>query len=190
MKYGLALTDRLLDRFGDDPGLGYDIMCAFIKTLHNSSIGTKVKKSRLVGVVPAFHGHAHNRKCQVNWHPMYIEGVGTEDFEECERTFCGSNNLAPVTRLATPFHRRQEIQEYFNFHDQDKQANIGMLVSGCISLFPSDHCQADGSIPITKTPLIGLQTKALSFKKSYNISSSLPSSSKLFMRTKKHFWRT
>ncbi|KAH9947990.1 hypothetical protein B0H21DRAFT_708025 [Amylocystis lapponica] len=32
-------------------------------------------------VVPAFHGHSHNRGCQVNWHPMYMEGVGKEDFE-------------------------------------------------------------------------------------------------------------
>jgi hypothetical protein len=125
MKYGLAIVDHLFGTYGKDIGLGYDIMCAFIKTLHNSRLGKNVKQNRLIGVVPAFHGHAHNRKCQVHWHPMYIDGVGTEDFEECERTFFGSNNLANVTRLATPFHRRQEIQEYFTFHDEDKHTNIG-----------------------------------------------------------------
>jgi hypothetical protein len=126
MKYTLFITARLLSTFGPDPGLRYDIMCAFIKTLHNSVLlGDKVKKSWLIGVVLAFHSHAHNRKCQVCWHPMYINGVGTEDFEECERTFYGSNNLANVTCLATPFHWRQEIQEYFHFHDEDKHTNIG-----------------------------------------------------------------
>jgi hypothetical protein len=125
MKYGLTIVDHLFGTYGKDIGLGYDIMCAFIKTLHNSRLRKNVKENRLIGVVPAFHGHAHNRKCQVHWHPMYIDGVGTEDFEECERTFSGSNNLANVTRLATPFHRRQEIQEYFTFHDEDKHTNIG-----------------------------------------------------------------
>ena len=28
---------------------------------------------------------------------MYVEGVGLEDFEECERTFSRSNELASVT---------------------------------------------------------------------------------------------
>jgi hypothetical protein len=125
MKYGIAITNSMLDCHGADIALGYDIMCAFIKTLHHSSIAQKVKQSRLISVVPAFHGHTHNRKCQVRWHPMYTKGAGTEDFEECERTFCGSNNLTNVTRLATPFHRRQEIQEYFHFHDHDKYISIG-----------------------------------------------------------------
>jgi hypothetical protein len=130
MKYAISITSRLIDTFGPDLALAYDIMCAFIKTLHSSPlVGNKVEMSRLIGVVPAFHSHAHNQKCQLQWHPMYMQGVGTEDFEECERTFCGSNNLANVTRLATPFHCRQEIQEYFTFHDQDKQTNIGMLMN-------------------------------------------------------------
>jgi hypothetical protein len=125
MKYALSIVARMLDTFGNDIGLAYDIMCAFMKTLARSSLGVQVKSQRLIGVVPAFHGHAHNRACQVRWHPMYINGVGLEDFEECERTFARSNELANCTRLATPFHRRQEILEHFNFHDQDKQMKIG-----------------------------------------------------------------
>jgi hypothetical protein len=113
-------------------------MCAFRKTLAGSEkLAKKVEGHRLVGVVPAFHGHAHNRKCQVHWHPMYIEGAGMEDFEECERTFCLSNELANCTRLATPFHRRQEIVEHFQFHDKDKETNIGELHPP--SLLPIAH---------------------------------------------------
>jgi hypothetical protein len=125
MKYGIAITNRMIDTHGEELGLAYDIMCAFIKTLHNSTIGSKVKERRLIGVVPAFHGHAHNRACQVCWHPMYVDGVGTEDFETCERVFYQSNELAACTRLATPFHRRQEILEHFTLQDLNKQLGIG-----------------------------------------------------------------
>lgn len=126
MKYPLAIVRRLLDDFGADIGLGYDIMCAFFKTLKKSRLGDRVVKLGLRGVVPAFHGHAHNRKCQVDWHPLYVPGVGLEDFEESERTFSRSNELAPTTRLSTEFHRRQSIMEHFDFHDDDKHANSGM----------------------------------------------------------------
>ena len=104
MKYPLAVISRLFDEYGMDLGLGYDIMCAFIKTLARSSLGAKTVAFHLQGVVPAFYGHAHNRSCQVQWHPMYMEGVGLEDFEECEHTFYKSNKLASITQLASPFH--------------------------------------------------------------------------------------
>jgi hypothetical protein len=125
MKYPLAIVNELISHYGTDIGLGYDIMCAFSKTLGRSSIGAKAAEARIHGVVPSFHGHAHNRRCQVHWHPNYKQGVGLEDFEECERTFSRSNEIATTTRLATPFHRRQAIDEHFRFHDADKHANSG-----------------------------------------------------------------
>ncbi|KAJ3499863.1 hypothetical protein NLJ89_g10044 [Agrocybe chaxingu] len=128
MKYPLSVVNRLMDDFGSDICLGYDIMCAFTKTLAKSSIGKKTVAFRLHGVVPAFHGHAHNRGCQVRWHPTFVEGVGLEDFEECERTFCRSNELASVTRLATPYHRQQHVDEHFHFHDLDKHAGSGNFI--------------------------------------------------------------
>ncbi|KAJ7761561.1 hypothetical protein DFH07DRAFT_957156 [Mycena maculata] len=128
MKYPLAMIKRLLDRYGKDIGLGYDIMCAFFKTLLRSSLGSRVVAMRLRGVVPAFHGHAHNRACQVGWHPLYVEGVGLEDFEECERTFSQSNQLAGITRLCQRFHRQQALDEHFDFHDLDKHASSGNFI--------------------------------------------------------------
>ncbi|KAK1215260.1 hypothetical protein PQX77_022136 [Marasmius sp. AFHP31] len=128
MKYPLAVVKELLDRYGDDIGLGYDIMCAFYTTLLRSpQLGRRVVACRLKGVVPAFHGHAHSRKCQVSWHPMYTEGVGLEDFEECERIFSESNNLAATTRLSTEFHRHQSLMEHFDFHDMDKHMTSELL---------------------------------------------------------------
>ncbi|KAF8164965.1 hypothetical protein B0H34DRAFT_687229 [Crassisporium funariophilum] len=128
MKYPLAIVDRLIEQYGSDICLGYDIMCAFVKTLSRSVLGPKKVAFRLHGVVPSFHGHAHNRSCQLHWHPMYTEGVGLEDFEECERTFGKSNELASVTRLASPYHRVQHIDEHFMFHDQDKHAASGNFI--------------------------------------------------------------
>jgi Kyakuja-Dileera-Zisupton transposase len=37
MKYPLAVVNRLLELYGEDVGLGYNIMCAFMKTLAKSS---------------------------------------------------------------------------------------------------------------------------------------------------------
>lgn len=135
MKYPLAVVQRLLDVHGEDGAIGYDIWCAFVKTLLRSTLKHRVVAFRLSGVVPAFHGHAHNRACQLGWHPMYTKGVGLEDFEECERTFALSNNLASVTRHSTPFHRQQQIDEHFDFHDLDKHAASGefrCMLSGTI----------------------------------------------------------
>ncbi|ESK96792.1 hypothetical protein Moror_6664 [Moniliophthora roreri MCA 2997] len=129
MKYPLAIIDALIDHYGEDLGVAYDIMCAFYKTLLRSvKLRNKVLGKRLVGVVPSFHGHAHNRKCQVSWHPQYIHGVGLEDFETCERLFSQSNNLASSTRFATAFHRHQIIQEHFDFNDEDKHAASGTFI--------------------------------------------------------------
>lgn len=128
MKYPLACLNRLFELYGSDLALGYDIACAFMTTVSRSSLGPKATTLRLRGVVPAFHGHSHKRGCQVHWHPMYIDGAGTEDWEECERCFKSSNDVAPTTRLATPFHRTQQIDQHFNFHDLDKHASSGTSI--------------------------------------------------------------
>jgi hypothetical protein len=126
MKYPLAITDRLIDTYGSHIALGYDIMCAFNVTLACSSIGDKARDAGLFGVVPSFHGYAHNHGCQLDWHPLYNEGIGLEDFEECERTFSKSNELAVVTRFSTQYHRHQEINEFLFHHDLDKYMTSGL----------------------------------------------------------------
>ncbi|KAG1867721.1 hypothetical protein F4604DRAFT_1881618 [Suillus subluteus] len=73
-------------------------------------------------MVGAFHGHAHNRKCQLVWHPMYILGTGHSEGEGCEHIFSASNELARGTRHASLFHQHQTIEEHFTFWDADKYA--------------------------------------------------------------------
>ena len=125
MKYPLAVTKKLMDVYGDDIALGYDIACSFMKTVGRSSLSLQAREKRLTGIVPSFHGHSHNRLCQVFWHPTYVKGIGKEDLEGCERVFSASNALASTTRLATPFHRVQDIEEHFLVWDEDKHVESG-----------------------------------------------------------------
>jgi len=128
MKYPLAIINKLIDEHGTDIKVAYDIYCSFSKTLAASSLGPKASQASLSGVVPAFHGWAHSRDCQLKWHPLYVTGTGLEDFEESERLFSRSNDLAPTTRLSTRYHRRLRIEEHFEFHDDDKHARSGQLI--------------------------------------------------------------
>jgi hypothetical protein len=64
-------------------------------------------------LVGAFHGHAHNRKCQLDYLATYVLGLGLEDLEGAERLFSRSNGLSRSVRYASVFHRRQTIRTYF-----------------------------------------------------------------------------
>lgn len=130
------MVARMLELLGLDNVLGYDIGCAFQKTVASSTLGPRAAAQRLKFVVPSFHGHAHNRPCQLQYHPQYIPSLGIEDFETCERCFSLSNSLAPTTRLATKFHRQQAIEAHFEFQDQDKYAALSKSLPCilCLSL--------------------------------------------------------
>ncbi|KAG1827857.1 hypothetical protein DFJ58DRAFT_672464 [Suillus subalutaceus] len=121
-KYPLALIDKLITVYGKNGACAYDIGCAFSKTLRNSSLGPQASELNFQMMVGAFHGHAHNRKCQLVWHPMYIPGTGHSKGEGCEYIFSASNELACGTRHASSFHWHQTIKEHFTFWDADKYA--------------------------------------------------------------------
>ncbi|KAG1885509.1 hypothetical protein F4604DRAFT_1918207 [Suillus subluteus] len=93
-KYGLAIVDRLLDVCGADQAIGHDIACSSRKTIASSSIGAKAAELKLQVVVNAFHGFSHDRRCQLRNHPLYLNGLGLEDLETCERIFASSNSAA------------------------------------------------------------------------------------------------
>jgi KDZ transposase-like protein len=108
----------MLDVFGHDLALGYDIGCQFQTTLSNSPLGDKAQEKNHRCLVGAFHGHAHNRLCQSQFLATYVKGLGLEDLEGCERFFSKSNALASSTRYASTFHRRQAIAEYAGYCDK------------------------------------------------------------------------
>ena len=120
----------MLDVFGVDLAAGYDIGCRFETTLNNSPLGEKACQLNHRCLVGAFHGHAHNRLCQSRFLATYVEGLGLEDLEGCERFFAKSNALASGTRHASSFHRRQAISEYALFTDRfETYANLSKLFS-------------------------------------------------------------
>ncbi|KAG6370016.1 hypothetical protein JVT61DRAFT_12534 [Boletus reticuloceps] len=107
-KYPLAIIDRLLTVYGPDGGLAYDIGCAFATTLANSVLGPRARVLNLHLMVGAFHGHAHNRQCQLKWHLMYIPGTGHTEGKGCEHVFSASNVLARGTFLRN--HYREALK--------------------------------------------------------------------------------
>ncbi|KAF8344672.1 hypothetical protein F5887DRAFT_1062040 [Amanita rubescens] len=116
-KYPLSIVNRLLDNFGKQLGVGYDIGCRFRTIVNNSALGPRAKQLQYQSLVGAFHGHAHNRLCQLSNLTTYVDGLGLEDLEGCERFFAKSNSLASSTQYSSVFHRHQRISEYMRAVD-------------------------------------------------------------------------
>ncbi|KAI6020395.1 hypothetical protein BKA83DRAFT_4495156 [Pisolithus microcarpus] len=116
-KYPLVVVSKLMTAFGDGLGGGYDIGCRFQTTLTRSTLGPQAQVLNHTCLVGAFHGHAHRRLCQLLHLTLYVEGLGLEDLETCERTFSKSNALASTVRYATAFHRQQAINAYFEHNN-------------------------------------------------------------------------
>ncbi|KAG6879498.1 hypothetical protein C0992_002109 [Termitomyces sp. T32_za158] len=119
-KYPLAVVNELLDVFGTRIGGGYDIGCKFGTTIANSPLGPRAGQLEYKSLVGSFHGHAHNRRCQLSFLAKYVEGLGLEDLKGCERFFSKSNALASSVRYASIFHRKQSIQEYAKHMDKQE----------------------------------------------------------------------
>ncbi|KAJ7822918.1 hypothetical protein B0H14DRAFT_3470428 [Mycena olivaceomarginata] len=86
-KYPLAVVEVLLDTFGLKLGGGYNIGCHFEATLKNSKLGDKACTNQFKSLVGSFHGHAHDRLCQLSFLVTYVKGLELEDLEGCERYF-------------------------------------------------------------------------------------------------------
>ncbi|KAJ7779945.1 hypothetical protein B0H16DRAFT_1830520 [Mycena metata] len=128
-KYPLALINELIDTYGKNQGGQYDIACHFEATIRNSKLSDRAKENALKMLVGAFHGHAHNRLCQLSFLANYIEGLGLEDLEGCERFFSKSNDLAKCVRYASRFHRQQEITQFIKHHNSfETYANLSKFL--------------------------------------------------------------
>ncbi|KAA1473373.1 hypothetical protein DENSPDRAFT_765398, partial [Dentipellis sp. KUC8613] len=127
-KYPIAHVSRVLHILGYRPGIGYDIGCSFDGTISRSSLKELASERHLRFAVPAFHGYAHNRLCQLHFHPLYITGFGLEDMETCERIFSAFNGLAVITRHASQFHRHQAIDMFAKQWDADKYRDISLFL--------------------------------------------------------------
>lgn len=119
-----------MDAFGEAFGLGYDIGCGFEETIKRSPLGERAAALHFRMLVGAFHGHAHNRKCQLRFLTTYVKGLGLEDLEGCERLFSKSNALSKAVRYSSVFHRKQLIRTYLAHLDTfETYANLSKQCS-------------------------------------------------------------
>ncbi|KAG2360740.1 hypothetical protein BDR07DRAFT_1451885 [Suillus spraguei] len=86
------MTNKILDVYGPN----YDIGCLYSTTVARSLISAKAASLQNCFIVNLFHGHAHNRRCQLQFHPLYQKGLGLEDLETCEHIFSASNAVSPI----------------------------------------------------------------------------------------------
>ncbi|KXN92083.1 hypothetical protein AN958_09786 [Leucoagaricus sp. SymC.cos] len=128
-KYPLAVVEALLDAFGSGIGGGYDIGCRFKTTLAKSDLGNRAQELNYTALVNLFHGHAHNRLCQLSYLGTYVDGMGLEDLEGCECFFSKSNALAATTRHANIFHRQQSIVEFLkHMNSMETSQNLSQFL--------------------------------------------------------------
>ncbi|KAK1234649.1 hypothetical protein PQX77_002152, partial [Marasmius sp. AFHP31] len=140
-KYALAIMNRFLHAskrereekglspLNSDQGWAYDIGCQFRETLRRSPLKSLSVEQRVRILIGILHGYGHNRLCQLEFLLLYIVGVGLEDLETLERLFSLTNSLAPATRHASTFHRRQMISQFLYHHDNfEAYANLSKFI--------------------------------------------------------------
>ena len=120
----MATINQLIRVHGNDQMIGSDIGCSLSATLAASSIAQVARAVNVQLVVNAFHGHVHNRMCQLQYHPLYLPGTGLEDFETCERVFSSSNTTAALIHHASHFHYVQFLELHFSQWDADKYTEL------------------------------------------------------------------
>ncbi|EIW79818.1 hypothetical protein CONPUDRAFT_74154 [Coniophora puteana RWD-64-598 SS2] len=103
-KYPLAIVERMLEAFGKNLVVGYDIGCKFKTTMKKSRLGPQATKL--------------NHNCLLDHLTTYFEGIGLEDFEGCERKYSRSNTLAGSVRHASAYHRQHYIDMWLHYTDE------------------------------------------------------------------------
>ncbi|KJA13225.1 hypothetical protein HYPSUDRAFT_123579, partial [Hypholoma sublateritium FD-334 SS-4] len=127
-KFPLAIIGKALQVFDGGWLMGYDIGCAFGQTIKHSSLAREFEAQNCRCCVNAFHSYSHSYDCQKQHHPNVIEGMGLEDLEILERIFSSSNQLGGLTCYMTQYRRRVFIDQFFRNWDNDKYANLGIML--------------------------------------------------------------
>ncbi|KAG2343823.1 hypothetical protein BDR05DRAFT_999730 [Suillus weaverae] len=127
-KYGLATVNRLLNVCDMDQAIGHDIACSSHKTIATSSIKVKAAGLNLQVVVNTFHSFSHDHRCQLQNHPLYLNGLGLEDLETCKHIFASSNSAAILIQHVSYFHWMQFLDLHFDQWDMDQYSDLGAFL--------------------------------------------------------------
>ncbi|KAG1747807.1 uncharacterized protein EDB91DRAFT_1235789 [Suillus paluster] len=134
-KYPLAIITKVLELLGECSLGAYDIGCGFSSTVMASSLGPLFKKMDCCLCVDAFHGFAHNYRCQTKHHPLGIDGAGLEDFGTIECIFSASNALTPIIRYASTYNQHVFLDMFFKQWNDEKYVHLATMIY-------NNYCQA------------------------------------------------
>lgn len=181
----------MLKTFGKDQGGGFDTGCQFKTTLARSDLGALARELNYTSLVDAFHGHTHQRLCQLSNLATYKTGLGLEDLGMCERAFSHSNPMAGVTHYMSKFHRMQAIVQHFqNMDDLENYRNMSKSMYKPTSFIYLTSFKRPFCITITSKLYVSW-TKHLALLQSQKPTSELPtmaSSNNGWLR-RKRIWR-
>ncbi|KZP13689.1 hypothetical protein FIBSPDRAFT_913015 [Athelia psychrophila] len=159
-KYGLGTAAKMLKAHSKKQGAGLDIGCSHMKTLFNSALGPLARQLEHTVLVDVFHGHAHNRLCQLSNLTHYVDGLGLEALGVCEQAFSKSNVLAGSTRSMSRFHHQQAIAAHCR--DTDNYENYMTITTyiemmykkalGILKDYPAALVLSKAALGITGTP--------------------------------------
>jgi hypothetical protein len=102
----------MLNTFSKDLGGGFDVGCHIEITLKNSTLEPLTAALNYKSLVNTFHGHAHNRLCQLSHLATYTKGLGIEDLGICEHAFSKSNDLVAVTTRLVVVSFDDQVKRY------------------------------------------------------------------------------
>ena len=138
----MAVTSTLLEAFGPNLGIGYDIGCKFKTTIMKSPLGALARDLNHTLLIGSFHGHAHNWLCQLSSLANYVQGLGLEDLEGCKCFFSKSNALAKSIRHASLFHQQQSIVNFLrHMDDYETYQNLSMSLGYAFSVSLTEYRQ-------------------------------------------------
>lgn len=123
--YALALLDHATKTISPDLYAAYDVGCSFCQTVKNSALSDMVTSGRVKIMCDSLHAIGHDRKCQLQFNPRFIDGTGTEDSQQAERFFSYLNRLAGSIRGSSAFFRTQRINLCVRFNNEEADRNQG-----------------------------------------------------------------
>ncbi|KAI8142642.1 hypothetical protein BJV82DRAFT_516081, partial [Fennellomyces sp. T-0311] len=122
-KYPLAVLDVILQKYGSNVNIMYDIACRFESSFKVSESWLKYIINNLESVkmaVTVFHAYAHSMSCQVKYHPWYIEGMGLTDGEGLERLWSYLGGFVAITRQMSAKRRLSTLINGLTYYKHDR----------------------------------------------------------------------
>ncbi|KAI9484791.1 hypothetical protein BDB00DRAFT_110991 [Zychaea mexicana] len=123
-KYALAIIDVLLQKPGVKiEALMYDIACR-IKSAIRSNFPELRDENNTKIAVSVFHAYAHSIKCQVDYNPRYVKGLGLTDGEGMERLWSYLGQFVSITR---PMSAKNRVLTLCHAISHFKQIRVSTL---------------------------------------------------------------